>query len=151
MCSIQKNAYPKVLHEPPESFAAKIGAAPETCWGVFAGRSLGAYLVALPLIGTASVSLGDTVFPNVVEVDRAECLYLHDLAVDPSLRGKGCGEALAEHALQKAAAHGIKRVELVAVQGAQSFWAKFGFVVTPHGATESYGADAVKMIRSLRQ
>ena len=151
MCSIQEIAYPKVLHEAPESFAAKIEAAPETCWGVFTERGLGAYLIALPLMGAATVGLGDTVFPNVVAANRAECLYLHDLAVGLSLRGKGCGEALAEHALQKAAAHGIKRVELVAVQGAQSFWAKFGFVVTPHGATESYGADAVKMIRSLRQ
>jgi GNAT superfamily N-acetyltransferase len=150
VCAIQKNAYPKVLHEAPESFAAKIEAAPETCWGVFMERGLGAYLIALPLMGTSTVGLGDTVFPNVVAADQADCLYLHDLAVDPSLRGKGCGEALTEHALQKAASHGMERLELVAVQGAQSFWVKFGFVVTPHGATASYGDDAVKMIRLLR-
>jgi N-acetylglutamate synthase-like GNAT family acetyltransferase len=68
-----------------------------------------------------------------LEQASEDVCYLERLAVLPAFRGKGLGEALVEHAIDKARELGVRRVELgmVAAQEELRRWyEKLGFVVT---------------------
>ncbi len=69
-------------------------------------------------------------------------LFIHDLAVSSVAKMQGIGTSLVETLLVKAKEYGFKTITLVAVQGADKFWRKFGFLevheVKPYS---SYGED----------
>jgi ribosomal protein S18 acetylase RimI-like enzyme len=77
-----------------------------------------------------------------------ESIFLHDLAVDPSESGKGFGGALVHAFLALVEAQQHKSVLLVAVQGAEKFWNKYGFEVKKAASSlDGYGENAVLMER----
>lgn len=57
------------------------------------------------------------------------------------------GTQLVKRLLQGAKEQGFQTVLLVAVQGADSYWSRFGFVAAEQTADASYGAVAVVMQR----
>lgn len=79
--------------------------------------------------------------------------YLHDLAIDPEVRGGGHTRPVVESLAKFAKEAGYKRVSLVAVNNASGFWERNGFVVQdPPGMAQklaSYGDDARYMEREL--
>lgn len=84
-----------------------------------------------------------------------DTLYLHDLAVLPAHAGQGLAAALLASLWQQARAQGLRHSALVAVQGAQGYWARHGYTpwALPDGAQQQrlagYGADAVYMALRL--
>ncbi|AVP56372.1 GNAT family N-acetyltransferase [Pulveribacter suum] len=88
-------------------------------------------------------------------VQAPDTLYLHDLAVLPAHAGQGLAGALLASLLAQARAEGLRHTALVAVQGAQGFWARQGYAGQPlPGAAQrrhlrSYGAGALYMARLL--
>lgn len=83
----------------------------------------------------------------------ANCFYLHDLALLPLARGTGAGRRATEIVLVKARGAGFDEVRLVAVNGAESFWAAQGFSELADeagkAAAASYGDESLYMRRSV--
>ncbi|MGN5374697.1 hypothetical protein [Sphingomonas hankookensis] len=76
----------------------------------------------------------------------ADCWYLHDVVVAPAGRGSRAVERLLPILADAAARRRIPILALVAVGGADAYWARQGFFAAP-GAAEGFGADAVYMER----
>lgn len=85
--------------------------------------------------------------------DRADCLYIHDVAVLPEFRGGGVRAYVGD--IEKLArASRIRTLALVSVYGMPPLWERVGFrTVTAdaelHAKLASYGDGATYMLRDL--
>lgn len=113
------------------------------------GRPHG-YLVAYPWTADAAPAL-NTLIDAIP--DAASVMYLHDLALDLSVRGGGWSRPIVERLAQDARAAGWPALTLVAVNDAAPFWERHGFVIAdPPGMADKlagYGPDARYMVRRL--
>ncbi len=146
---IQILAYKPHLHESRTTFAEKLGLFPGGCW--IGGRSV-AYLFSFPWLQELGVGLNAPLGRLPATPD---CLYMHDMAVDPAFHGCGIGRALAHTALASAKRMGFHRVMLTAVQESTGFWSRFGFKVVSGNSNRTllrtYGDEerACLMIRDI--
>ncbi|TKB58667.1 GNAT family N-acetyltransferase [Ferrimonas aestuarii] len=117
---------------------------PETCFVVRneLGQAL-AYLLSHPWQGDSPPHLDQTLSTELV---KGDCLYLHDLAVSPTLKGQGAGKALFAALLN--AADEFSKMQLIAVQNASSYWQKHQFIRLKSAPT-CYGSGAQLMERVL--
>jgi GNAT superfamily N-acetyltransferase len=143
---VQMSAYEPRYHESAASFRAKLSAGVGSCFGVF-DPELVAYLVALPCHPGFVMPL-DAAPTGHVPLAEATCLYLHDLAVAASHRGRGLGDVLWNELLVVARRHGIMTVELVSVQDSVEWWQARGFTVSGD-AEGGYGPEAVRMAAQI--
>ena len=108
------------------------------------------YLVAYPWTADAAPALNALI---ATIPDDAAVMYLHDLALDPAVRGGGWSRPVVERLAQDARAAGWPALTLVAVNDAAPFWERHGFVVVdPPGMADKlagYGPDASYMVRRL--
>lgn len=108
------------------------------------------YLIAYPWRADDAPAL-NTLIEAVP--DDASVMYLHDLALDPMVRGGGWSRAIVERLAQDALAAGWRTLTLVAVNDAAPFWERHGFEgVDPPGMAEKlagYGSGARYMVRDL--
>ncbi|MCE2575952.1 GNAT family N-acetyltransferase [Komagataeibacter sp. FNDCR2] len=84
--------------------------------------------------------------------EAADCWYLHDIAILPSLRGRGDTHAALGLMAAQARRQGISWLALMAAEGARAVWAHLGFTPMadiPPQVTRSYGADACPMRRAI--
>lgn len=85
--------------------------------------------------------------------DDADVLYLHDLALKPETRGVGHARVAIEALATEARVAGWPAVALVAVNDAEAFWTRHGFVTDPapdlRAKLASYGPDARYMVRPI--
>lgn len=147
---IQEDAFGPVLAEPRSVFADKLDYHPAGCWVAVLHDQIAAYLLSHP------AHLGRPPVLNSL-LDRAssqfDCYFIHDLAVHSTARGTGLATRLAETAIAQARELGYEVISLVAIQGAQGFWERFGFVpaeVSKHleqKLRQSYGGGARYMLR----
>jgi len=114
------------------------------------GAASQGYLVAYPWTENFAPALNALI--DAIP-DDASVMYLHDLALDPAVRGGGWSRPMVEGLAQDARAAGWSALALVAVNAAAPFWERHGFVVVdPPGMAEKlagYGADARYMVRRL--
>lgn len=85
-------------------------------------------------------------------VDRPGRLQLARMAVDPSARGRGHGDALIERALAEACAMGMRSVVLFSntrLEAAIALYRKHGFAVIATGPHTIYARCDIVMERSL--
>ncbi|NJA60466.1 GNAT family N-acetyltransferase [Streptomyces sp. NEAU-H3] len=145
--SLEAAAYaPLGLSESPAVLRAKAAVSPGTCFVARTGaETVGGYLLALPSPPRRPPSWGRTEPAPALR----ENLHVHDLVVSPLLRGRGLGRRLVAHVEDAARDRGCTSVSLVAVGGADRFWAALGYVAQPDVAVTDYGASAVYMSRSL--
>lgn len=80
---------------------------------------------------------------------EADIYYFHDIALLPAARGTGAGAAAAAFVLAQAKAAGCREIRLVAVNGADSYWAAQGFDYAAPGGEGPYGAGSSLMWRAL--
>lgn len=139
---VQMSAYEPRYHESADSFTAKVHAGAGTCFGVF-DPDLVAYLVALPCHPGFVMPL-DAAPVGHVPLAEATCLYVHDLAVAASHRGRRLGDVLWNELVACARGRGIGTVELVSVQNSVAWWQARGFAVSGDAAG-GYGPEAVRM------
>ena len=87
--------------------------------------------------------------------DRADCLYLHDVALLPAARGAGLGGRLLDDLAAIARGHGLAVLALTAVNRSEPYWRRHGFSrsqgESPALAAKlaSYGADAAYLVKVL--
>lgn len=148
--ALQALVYPAFLVEPERAFASRLDVAAPYCLAAMQGDRLVAYLLAHGWPHAAPPPVGAILDPAT----RGDTLFLHDLAVSPAARGTGRGRALVERAFALAAADGVLRAELIAIEGAAPFWAGLGFApAAPSPAlaakVAAYGPNAQWMERML--
>lgn len=127
-------------------FADRLTLSPDGCWLLEGERAPLGYVLAHPW-RLGSVPALDTVLGTLPEA--ADTFYLHDLALLPGARGTGAAGRIVRKLIE--GAKDYPTMSLVAVNGSQPFWSRFGFV--PHedaalGAKlASYDAQACYMVR----
>jgi GNAT superfamily N-acetyltransferase len=120
---IQKDSYTLPLIESEDSFARKLALFPDCCLGGFEKQQLIAYIFTHPWVFGKIVSLNDcmTIAPHT-----ANCIYIHDLAVLRSWRGRGIAHALLKRILRIARSRELNKIALVAVNETEPFWERYG-------------------------
>ena len=148
MLALQAGVYPPALLESAEVLASKISAVPEG-WASLAatdGDSLCGYALGYPWRSDRQPGWNR---PLALQHD-CDVLYLHDVAVATAYAGQGIAAEMARHLMQQAQQFGLSRAILVAVEGAQGYWSRLGFVATQAGRPDpAFGNDAVLMQREL--
>ncbi|WGD55817.1 GNAT family N-acetyltransferase [Bradyrhizobium sp. CB1650] len=84
--------------------------------------------------------------------DDADCLYVHDVAILPAVRGGGAARAYVAAIERLARSSGIATLALVSVYGTRSMWERLGFQALPADAVlrrklACYGEGATYMLR----
>jgi len=131
LMALQAQCYSAELNESHLVMANRLAHFSETCWGVFSGPQLVAYLLSYPSQQGLISALGS----DFKRVPAADVLYLHDMAVSGLHRGAGLAALLLTQARSYASSHQFRGLALVAVQGAERYWARQGFV-QQHQLTE---------------
>lgn len=121
---VQQNCYAEELIESAAVMADRISAFPQTCWGYFVDQQMAGYLLAYPSV-LGSITPLAAAFPVY---QKANCLYLHDMAISSDFRGQSLAPKLLAHASTEARKFGLSALALVAVQGAEGYWVKQGFI-----------------------
>lgn len=121
---VQQNCYSEELVESAAVMTERIDAFSQTCWGYFIDQQMAGYLLAYPSV-LGSITPLAAAFPLY---KNANCLYLHDMAISSAFRGQSLAPKLLKHATAEAEKMGLQALALVAVQGAEAYWAKQGFV-----------------------
>lgn len=131
--------------ERPVIYAERLRLYPAGCFLLERdGEALG-YLITHPWAGDRPPALDQLIGAMPDTPDR---YYLHDLALLPESRGTGAAAAAVDLTVELARTAGFDRITLTAVNGADAFWRRQGFVDAPVAA-DSYGADSVSMVRVL--
>jgi GNAT superfamily N-acetyltransferase len=134
-----------------DCFENRLALNPDGCF-VLAGEDgvPHGYLVAYPWTAHAAPALNTLI---AAIPDDAAVMYLHDLVIDPSVRGGGWSRPVVERLAQDACDAGWPALTLVAVNDAGPFWERHGFVIAdPPGMADKlagYGPDARYMVRRL--
>ncbi|KZN28533.1 hypothetical protein N480_10595 [Pseudoalteromonas luteoviolacea S2607] len=145
--SIQNDAYHQVGLEELDVLKSKYAASPDTCFACVSDQNdvLG-YLLAHPWSGTQPPKL----FEPLPDIGNSDTLFLHDMAVSSHSKGVGIGRQMVKELIKVALQKKIKRITLVAVQGADSFWSLLDFrEISRATICPSYGESAVLMERVL--
>ena len=134
-----------------DCFANRLALNPGGCFVLADGRERPkGYLVAYPWRANDAPALNTLI--EAIPADAA-VLYLHDLALDPGVRGRGWSRPVMERLAADARADGWPALALVAVNDAAPFWEGHGFVVVDSPAMRAklagYGPDARYMTRAL--
>lgn len=131
-------------------FANRLALHPRGCRVLADPTGLSGYLVAYPWRRGRIPPL-NSLFDAIP--DDADLTYLHDLALLPAMRGAGHARIAVEALADEAAAAGWPALALVAVNAAEAFWTRHGFVTDPapdlRTKLATYGPDARYMVRLL--
>jgi ribosomal protein S18 acetylase RimI-like enzyme len=150
MLALQASVYPSALLESAQVLASKIGAVPAGWMSLAAtdGDTLCAYALGYPWRSDQQPCWNR---PLARQQD-CDVLYLHDVAVSKAYAGRGIANELVSQLMQQGQQFGLSRAILIAVEGAQGYWSRLGFVALPTGNTDpAFGGDAVLMQRELAQ
>jgi len=145
--TVQEEAYTELPPEDLNILKSKWLLSPNTC-SIFSSNenNIQAYLLSHPWGSDSPPKLNEEAPAN----NSTSNLYLHDLALSNEARGRGIAKALVENLISNAKTQGFTKIQLVAVQGSSSFWAKYGFIVIVDAAIcPSYGSAAKLMVLAL--
>ena len=143
---IQEECYPDIEPESLSVLQSKWQCSPQTCFVIEVKKRVVGYCLAHPWTLDSPPSLEQV----ITQVERADTLYLHDIALSADAQGQGAGRAAFEKLLTLAQQLSFDSVSLVAVQGASSYWKKHGFVrQVIDKSLKSYTADACYMVLKI--
>ena len=150
---IQAASYTGDIPESRASLMAKFVASPASCFVAHNERQLVGYVFALPWQSDVPPALNA---PDCQLPSEIDCLYIHDLAVDPQARGTDVARSLFVSLLPLLDQYKLDRMFLTAVQHSSGFWQKQGFVPAKTSQLideklRTYGTDAVYMFRSASE
>ena len=152
LAAVQRACYGDQFLESSEVFERRIASKANCSIVLQRDDAVCAYLVAYrsersrvtPLHGDFDVS------------PHPDTLYVHDMAVEPSLKGQGFARMLLNSLMRLARTEGLRYSGLVSVQGTEAFWEKRGYVA--HALDDAaqvrnlstYGDGAVYMLVDLQ-
>jgi hypothetical protein len=150
LCAVSDIA--KALHpdmtERPEVFREKYSLFPAGCLSLeLAGNMLG-YAVAHPWVLNEIPPL-DAFLRSLPA--RPDCVFLHDVAILQSARGRGATTALIDILSDIACRNGIEALALVSLYGTHIHWKRLGFVGKKNDLLaeklRDYGPSATYMVK----
>lgn len=124
-------------------YAERLALWPTGCSVWQPGDRIAGLLVAHPWHRATSPALGALL--GAIPAD-ADSFYLHDIALLPETRGQGAGAAATALVIDRARQAGFSDVTLIAVNGAEAFWAAQGFAIVEAGG---YGPGTFRMRRAV--
>ncbi|WP_333895553.1 GNAT family N-acetyltransferase [Brevundimonas aurantiaca] len=147
---VARLSFPDHFEDRP-CFENRLALYPRGCFVLADGHEAAkGYLIAYPWRADSAPPLNTVI--EGLPADPA-LIYLHDLALHPSVRGGGATGAVIARLVEQATEDGWPAVALVAVNDAVAFWSRHGFVeqTAPGMAAKlpSYGPDARYMVRRL--
>lgn len=143
---LQAACYGPQLRELAPAFLSKMTLSPTTCYAVeLENTALVAYGIAFPCDDAQPPDLNT----STAQHHMVNTLYIHDIAVDPSMRRSGLGTQILEHMVRDAARLHLPTITLTAVDGAVGHWLRQGFQESP-AAAPGYGEGARRMQMSTR-
>ncbi len=121
---VDRESYVPDFRESETAFLSKMALFRAGSLGCFEGSELCAYVFALPVRGDAVIGVA-----QVLDAlpDGPDTMYVHDMVVAPAHRGRGLASLLLARIADVAGQLGLERFALVAVQGSETFWQRFGF------------------------
>ena len=135
------------FYEPAETFAAYLRAFPAGSFAAVANDSLVGYGVGHPWLKGVPLPL------DITELElpaTPTSFHIHDIAV--KVQGAGVGGRLLRQMLEVAVGEQLEFIDLIAVEGADTYWHRFGFnrsePETP-AAIAAYGSTAVYMVAPI--
>ena len=142
--AVQRKAYFAIEPENADVMESRVLRAPGCCFVWEEKSRIRGYLLGHPWHGEGVPPLHQRL-ENLPE--SCELLYLHDLAVDPDARGRGIAGELLRRFLAVAPELNLRESRLVAIQGAERFWASHGYrIIRP---VTTYGTTAYLMALKL--
>lgn len=138
------------LPERASVFAEKIGLFPDGCRKLLADGRLVGYAIAHPWrlndIPALDSFLG--VLPPM-----PNCLYVHDVAIDPVARGQGAAGGFIAHLRTLATKLSLTKLACVSVYGTDVMWSRHGFRTQANdalaGKLAGYGDSAKYMVADV--
>lgn len=148
--TIQAASFPAFLLEDEPAFASRVRLASSCCFVAMQGATMAGYVLAHGWPTGSPPPVGAV----LADSPRTDVLFIHDLAVSPSARGLSAGRELVEAAFMCAARQGLRQAELIAVEGAATYWRAMGFSEVEISGTlaekvAGYGADARWMTSAI--
>jgi GNAT superfamily N-acetyltransferase len=125
--------------EPGDVYAERLQLHPSGCFVLEGDEGIIGYMTTHPWRRAALPGLGEML--GAIPPD-ADTYYLHDIALLPAARGSGSGRSAIKLVKAEAAAAGLDEVTLIAVNGADRFWASQGFAYDGEGG---YGEGTFRM------
>jgi len=146
---IAREVHP-ALTERPEIFAEKFRLFPEGCLVYASDETVTGYGLSHPWRRHDIPPL-DSFLKRLPE--RADCMYVHDVALLPQARGRGAAGRYIKMVADIAARHGLRSLTLVSVYETSGLWSRLGFRADPDEALvpklASYGSEAKYMVRDV--
>ena len=138
------------FRESRDTYAERLALYPAGCRVFVQGGVVKGFIVAHPWHDDAAPDLDARLEALPQARDN---FYLHDIALLPETRGSGAGRSATAFVVDHARAAGFDHISLVAVNGADSFWAAQGFenvtATTDGGPLPGYGAGTYFMRRGV--
>ncbi|WP_348541579.1 GNAT family N-acetyltransferase [Vibrio fluminensis] len=142
---IQAEVYHDGVLEELEVLKSKSIVSPTSC---FVCETLEGDIAGYLLSHPWDCSTPPKLFEPLTSAKGRDQFFIHDMAVSARVQGKGVGRLLIKQVLTLTEKLGMKKINLVAVQGADSYWARLGFVALMNdNIRATYGNDAVLMQR----
>lgn len=122
----------KIIHpdlpEHIDTFAEKIALSPTTCFVACDGKNVRGYAIAYPWLANDIPKLNTLL--GTLPAD-ASVLFIHDVALLPSARGRGLLGELADLFKVAGRKFGFREMTLAAVYGSEEAWFRYGFHRAP--------------------
>ncbi len=125
---VQRSSFPPPAVESVSCLQSIAAAAPEMCAVAESEEGMLGYMLAHPWVPDDLPPLNE---PLTKCPPGASCLFIHDLALLPSARGRGLASEMVRRLLATAEAEEMTSASLLSVQGTTEFWARFGFGKRP--------------------
>jgi GNAT superfamily N-acetyltransferase len=132
--------HPPHLFEPREAFESRLALGADHCFTLARDGEVFGYAVAHPWDGTVP-KLAAILSP----ASPVSTLWLHDLALVPTARGRDYADAIVGRLKSQAVRAGLPTITLVAVNGTAPYWGRRGFSEIGSEGLESYGDGASLM------
>ena len=144
--ALQAEAYYALEPEDQSVLRSKHRLGPTSCLVACRGSEVIGYCLAHPWSKEEPASL----YHCYAEPKGHTSLYIHDMVVVPSARGKGIARSFLTQLEQLACQRQQPEMSLVAVQGADRYWSKVGFRSRALAKSlRQYGEQAVYMWRPV--
>lgn len=141
--ALQCRAYGSEFHEPIELYEDMLAFYPDGCFALWVQDTMAGFLFIHP----ADDDRTDYETAGWDIRGDEQCVYIHDLCIDPQFQGQGLTRQAVEHMEAFAKQRGFQKIIGIAIKGVEQFWEKQGFVM---GRSYRYsGQDATFMEKTI--
>lgn len=122
---LQCRAFKPEFHEPLDLYYEMFAFYPDGCFVITVENVIAGYIFLHP----ADDDRTDYEEAGWAMHGGEQCLFIHDLCIDPDFQGQGLSNIGAQYIVSFAAERGFQKIIGVAIEGVEAFWEKQGFTM----------------------